>query len=247
MKLALVLMVNDRDLPFLKLHVPVFRHSFDGLVCMADPADGGEAIGYMESLGATVGCAKWDYHWGDFATRAFRLAETLGYDAAMRLDPDECLMPDAGWHIRKLLEEQASLLVFPRHEFWGDRYHVRGDIWPDDQARCWKLNRGIQVVGKKHEGVLFASHGLSEDTTDPNCRVLRIRDPYLHLFHYGWSSKTAIWNAMIKYQSQAQVALGQSPVVSFAPDQPIASHPTVPFTTPQPIDPDTGPYAPFDE
>lgn len=248
MKLALVLMVNNRDLPFLKLHVPVYRYSFDGLVCIGDPTDGGEAMHYMESIGATIGFSKWKYDWGSFANKVFGLAEQLGYDAAMRMDPDECLMPDAGWRIRKMLEAEASLLVFPRHEFWGDRYHVRGNVWPDDQARAWRLNRGIVVQGKKHEGVLFSAHGLAEDTTDPNCRVLRIRDPHLHIWHYCWSSKTAILNAMRKYQSQAQVAMGQSPEVNFAPDQPLAFHPTIPFTTPQPLDPDTvGPYAPFDE
>lgn len=247
MKLALVLMINPNDLPFLKLHLPVFKDGFDGIVTVADPAEGVESIDYVKSLGAEVVYATWEYNWGSFANKMFSRAEELGYDAAMRLDPDECLMPEAGYRIKPILESEAALLVFPRHEFWGDRYHVR-QIWPDDQARCWKLRRGIVVQGKKHEGILFGAHGLSEDSTDPHCRVLRIRDPYLHIFHYGWGSKTAIWNAMTKYQRQAQVAMGQSPEVNFAPDQPIARHPTVPFTTPQPLDPDeVGAYAPFNE
>lgn len=248
MKLALCLMVNDRDLPFLKLHLPVYKDSFDGLVAIGDIDDGADAIEFMLSLRANVAIQQWQYDWGDYATRLFKVAEELGYDAAMRMDPDECLMPDAGWHIRKLLEEQAALLVFPRHEFWGDRYHVRANLWPDDQARAWHLKRGIIVQGKKHEGIGFMEHGLSEHTTDPNCRVLRIRDPHLHLYHYGWSSKTAILNAMTKYQRQAQVAMGQSPEVNFPPDQPLASHPTLPFTEPQPIDPAIcGAYAPYEE
>lgn len=248
MRLALVLMVTDRDLPFLKLHLPVYKDGFDGICAVGDPDDSREAMAYMESIGATLGFSKWRYDWGSFANLVFGLAEDLGYDAAMRMDPDECLMPEAGYRIKPILENEAALLVFPRHEFWGDRYHVRGDIWPDDQARAWRLRRGITVIGKKHEGILFSAHGLSEDTTDPNCRVLRIRDPYLHLFHYGWSSKTAIYNAMVKYQSQAQVAMGQSPEVNFPPDQPLAHHPTVPFTTPQPLDPDSvGAFAPYDK
>lgn len=245
MKLALVLMINPHDLPFLKLHLPVYKDSFDGIIAIADNTEGYEAIDYVTSLGAKVTYVPWEYNWGDYATKLFDYAEHWGYDAAMRMDPDECLMPDAGYYIRNLLETEAALLVFPRHEFWGDRYHVR-PIWPDDQARAWHLRRGIIVQGKKHEGIGFMDHGLSEHTTDPHCRVLRIRDPHLHIFHYGWSSPQAIYNAMVKYQKQAQIAAGGSPEVNFASDQPLATHVTIPFGEPQPLLPeDVGIYAPF--
>lgn len=247
MKLALVLMINDRDLPFLKLHLDVYKDSFDGICAIVDPMTDSAAMRYMEDIGAQVTFAPWQYNWGQWATWLFKFAEMQGYDAAVRMDADELIWSDAGYHFRQKLTEEATLLLLPRHEFFGDRYHVRGDLWPDHQARAWRLNRGIEVRGAKHEGIDFAAHGLAEDAADPDCKVLRLWDEKSSLYHYGWSSKTAILAAMTKYQRQAQVALGQSPEVAFPPDQPMASAPTIPYYRPQPLSPDeVGAYAPFD-
>lgn len=239
-------MINPNDLPFLKLHLPVFKDAFDSLVCIADPEEGCEHIEYVETLGATVKLAPWQYDWGNYATQLFDYAEALGYDAAMRMDADECLFADAGYRIKEILTNEATLICFPRHEFFGDRYHVRGDIYPDHQARAWRLGRGIVVQGKKHEGIGFAEHGLTEHTDVPDIRVLRTREERLHIFHYGYSSPQAIYNVMLKYQRQAQVAAGDPPEVNFPPDQPLVQFPVVPFMRPQPLMPDeVGIYAPF--
>ena len=163
----------------------------------------------------------------------------------MRMDPDEMLEAGAGKDIKQMLSEEATLIVFPRHEFFGDRLHVRGNLYPDWQARAWRLNRGIIVGGKRHEGINFMRHGLSEQTSDPEIRVMRVTNP--HIFHYGWSSRHAIWDNMVKYQSHAQIEAGGPPEVNFPPDQPIADHPTVRFFGRQPLDPELcGIHAPWD-
>src|SRR5260221_439527 len=153
----------------------------------------------------------------------------------MRMDPDECLMLDAADEICRLLTEEAALLVFPRHEFFGDREHVRADIYPDYQARAWLLNRGIVVGGQRHEGINFMQHGLSEHTDDPASRVLRLKDT--HIYHYGWASKTGRWDNQVKYQSHAQVAAGGPPEGNFSPGTPLVEFQTIPFFDGQPPSP----------
>ena len=248
MKLALGLMFTN-EIGFLKLHLPIYKNSFDGIVALTDPrtTDGSTEFLWNE-MGAAVMEKEWSYDWGDFATTLCRFAEEKGYDAIMRMDPDECLMPQAGSAIKLMLERTAALLCFPRHEFFGDRTRARADLYPDYQARAWHLNRGIRVQGKRHEGVGFAEHGLSEHTTEPKNRVYRLKDPYLHIFHYGWIGREGIYRNQVKYQSHAQVEAGGPPEVNFGEDFQLVDLPTIPFTEPQPIDPEAcGIYAPFKE
>lgn len=243
MKLALVMMFTN-ELPFLKLHLPVSLPGFDGLVAMTDPNTTDGSIEFMKSMGADIRIADWRYDWGQFATQLFNFAEELGYDAACRLDSDECLMPFAGTEIKLLLQTKATLIVFPRYEFFGSRITYRADLYPDAQARCWLLNRGITVRGRRHEGVDLTANGLSEHTEDPAYRVLRVSNP--HIFHYGWSSPTAIWRNQVKYQRHEQVSAGGPEHVALPADTPLVSWPTVPFDGVQPLDPnEVGIYAPF--
>lgn len=252
MKLALGLIFTN-ELPFLKLHLPVFKDSFDGIVAITDPRTTDASGFYLTSFATpsfrvNIMIRPWEYNWGEFATQLCNQAEAQGYDAIMRIDPDECLHPYAGTAIKLLLQRDATLLCFPRHEFFGDRKHVREDIYPDYQTRAWRLNRGIIVQGQRHEGVNLAQHGLSEHTAVPDIRVLRVADPYLRIFHYGWVGKQGIWRNMEKYQRHAQVSAGGPEHVAFPPDTQLVSFPTVEFTEPQPINPDEcGIHAPFEE
>jgi hypothetical protein len=244
MRIALVLMFADGELPFLKLHLPVSSSSFDGIVALTDPKCQDGSVEYMRSLGVDVFCESWSYDWGQFATSLFNHAEALGYDAAMRLDPDEALMPDAGHEVKRLLENEAALLCFPRYEFFGDRLRVRTDLFPDYQARAWALGRGITVQGKRHEGVDLTTNGLSEHSVDPNRRVLRVESPVI--YHYGWLGREGIWRNQVKYQRHAQVSAGGPEHVAFPPDTPLVRFPTVPFTENQPVDPyEVGAIAPW--
>src|SRR5258706_7723815 len=121
------------ELSWLRLHLPVYKDGFDGIVALTDPCTDDGSTQYLSELGADIMTANWNYDWGAFATKLVNFAEELGYDAVMRMDPDECLMPDAADEICRLLTEEAELLVFPRHEFFGDREHVRAAIYPDYQ------------------------------------------------------------------------------------------------------------------
>lgn len=256
MRLALGLIFTN-ELHWLKLHLPVYKDSFDGIVAITDPNTKDGSIEYINSItpprslsgfGSTNGVMiePWQYNWGDFATKLANFAEFCGFDAIMRVDPDECLMPDAGHEIKRLLEEEASLVCFARYNFFNDRRHLWAGTFPDWQVRAWRLRRGIIVQGDKHEGVNFAQHDLHEDTLDPEHRYQHVTTPAI--FHYGWGSHGGIYYQQTKYQSQAQVAAGGPPQVAWPADFQIIQYPTEPFDGPQPIDPDQcGLYAPYQE
>lgn len=245
MRLALGLIFTN-ELPWLKLHLPVYKDSFDGIVGITDPETVDGSVEYLHSLGAAIITYPWQYNWGDFATKLCDYAESLKYDAIMRLDPDECIFSWAGTEIKLMLQRDATLICFARYNFFNDRKHLWAGTFPDWQVRAWRLRRGIIVQGDKHEGVNFAQHDLHEDTLDPEHRYQHVTTPAI--FHYGWGSHGGIYYQQTKYQSQAQVAAGGPPQVAWPADFQIIQYPTEPFDGPQPIDPDEcGLYAPYQE
>lgn len=244
MRLCLGIIFTN-ELHWLKLHLPVYKDSFDGIVAITDPATTDGSIEYLHSLGAAVIQYPWEYHWGDFANKLCGYAESLGYDAICRIDPDECLFPWTGTEIKLFLQRDATLLCLPRYNFFNDRKHLWEGHYPDHQMRAWRLHRGIVVSGAKHEGVNVAAHELNADATDPDHRAVWLSNP--HIYHYGWASKGGIYYQQTKYQSQAQVAAGGPPQVAWPADFQIVQYPTVPFDGAQPQNPDmVGLYAPYE-
>lgn len=249
MRVCLALMFTN-ELPFLKLHVPVTASSFDGIVAYTDPKTTDGSLQFMNSIGAAVVTAPWQNDWGWAATLMINYAKELGYDGVCRIDPDEMLMPDAGNQLRYLLEYEASLLVLPRYEFFGDRLHYRKDIYPDWQARAFRLNKGIIIQGKKHEGINFMQHGLSEDpSAPPERRVIRTGtqgfDP-IHIYHYGHASPEGIRATMIKYWRYGYDDAGMI-APDQVPDDPLMQRDTWDFEGEQPLNPaEIGIYAPYE-
>lgn len=245
MRLALGIIFTN-ELPWLKLHLPVYRESFDGIVAITDNKTTDGSIEYLHSLGAAIIQYEWEYRWGDFANKLCNYARSLRYDAIARIDPDECLFPWAGTQIKLMLQRDASLLCFARYNFFGDRRHLWSGKYPDFQPRAWRLNRGITVQGDKHEWVDFAKHDLHQDTFVPERRYQFVTDPAI--YHYGWASKGGIYYQQTKYQSQAQVAAGGPPEVAWPADFQLVQFPTEEFTGEQPLNPDVvGDFAPYQE
>lgn len=244
MKLALCIMFTN-ELPYLKLHLPVYANSFDGIVALTDGRTTDGSIEYLESLGAQVRIHEWHNHWGDFATALFAMAEQLNYDAACRIDPDECLMADAGCQIKEYLDGKATLLCLSRREFVLDRCHIRTDNWPDYQARAWLLNRGIVVSGQHHEGVNYLAHGLSPDIQNQERHVVYTGDPCI--YHYGNIGRQHVLERDLHYVNVAREQAGHPPLTERPADRPFPVWPAVEeYAGVQPIDPqEVGIYAPF--
>lgn len=246
MKLALCIMFSRGELPFLQLHLPVFKDHFDGIVSLTDDRTDDGSIAYMRQIGAKVYVLPWREDWGWSVSRLFEFAEQSGYDAAMRLDPDECVFSEAPDTVRYDLEHRATLLCFSRYEFYGDRFHYRDDVYPDWQARAWRLNRGIKVEGKRHEGVDFWACGLREgEDVHPNERVMRINSP--QLFHFGYIGKSKLRHNQLRYLNYSRIDKGQKPLATLPVGTPEVSGVKVSeFPWVQPLDPAiVGPCAPF--
>src|SRR5579859_4743418 len=237
MKLALCIMFSRGELPYLKLHLPVFKDHFDGVISLTDDRTDDGSIAYMRQIGAKVYVLPWREDWGWSVSRLFEFAEESGYDAGMRLDPYECIFPESPDTVRYDLEHKATLLCFPRYEFFYDRKQYREDLFPDWQARAWRLNRGIKVEGKRHEGVNFFDSGLREgEDVLADERVMRVNAP--QLFHYGYVGKSKIRHNQLKYLNAARIDKGQKPLFTLPVGTPeVSGVKTVEFPWMQPLDP----------
>src|SRR5260221_6014019 len=99
------------------------------------------------------------------------MAEQSGYDAVMRMDPDETLFGEDVAKIRVALD-LADLVNFPRRNFFGDRHHFATSHWPDYQARGIRLHKGTRYKGQHHEG--------------PHCAGPQLTLDDVVIYHYGW-------------------------------------------------------------
>lgn len=248
MRLALCIMFSRGELPYLKLHLPVYKDHFDGIVALTDDRTDDGSIAYMRQIGARVYVLPWREDWGWSVSRLFEFAEESNFDAAMRLDPDECIFSEAPDTIRYDLENKATLLCFSRYEFFADRNHYREELFPDWQARAWRLNRGIKVEGKRHEGINFFDAGLREgEGINPNERVMRVNAP--QIFHYGYVGKQKLRENQLKYLNYSRVDHGMEPLLTLPPGTPeINNVKTAHFPWDQPISTKIcGIYAPWKE
>lgn len=231
--LALALMYCTQDEPFLRLHLPAMVGKVDpaNVVAASERVDDG-ASACLRTLGIEPFYIPFSGHWADFLNQLLQRAQIRGYSKVIRLDPDELVFPDTfSWTNAQL--NQASMIAFPRWNFWYDRCHVMGD-WPDYQWRAWRLDRGIQYVGKVHEQPMYQG----PDT------LVQDRVP---IFHYGNVSMTAIRRRWLYYQNYDRRERGLPPLAEVPPDANL-SWGSLPFDKPQPLDPAVvGPLAPFDE
>lgn len=257
MKLALGMMVHE-DLDFLRLHLPVFAECFDGIIMVVETQ---EEINSIYSLlreviptyDRTVYILNREFHnnWSEMFNHILDQAELTGldgaFDAIVRLDPDEAIMPYDVEAIRDLLEEY-SVLCFARYNFWGDRLHYTPGIYPDWQCRAWRLNKGIRLGGQHHEGVGWTEYGLYEGdpVADTPRAVLRV--PSINIYHYGNVGKERILERDLHYVNVAREKAGHPPLTELPEGREFPTRHSILFHGPQPLDPfEAGVYAPYEE
>lgn len=232
MRLALAFMMQN-DLPWLGLHLPVYRASgaFDGVVALDGGSDD-ESMFYVESLGGTVYRRPFNWDFGAQANTLRLMCQAEGYDALLRIDPDECMFPEDMWKVRYALEANPMrLLGLARRNFVKDRLHVHPDWFPDFQWRAWWLNSGTHYDDKAKVHEL--------PTGD------RLELPDVTLFHYGYiiddserAYKIAVYDALQRN--------GALPSKADYADWKL-SIPNVPYDGIQPLDPAViGARAPFE-
>ena len=163
MKLCLAFFFqNEAD--FLALHLPVILRSkaIDGVVCVDGGSDDASAsiIRNVEDI-TTFGTSRqripldifnrrFDWRFDFQGNFLIQCAEECGYDAMLRLDPDELMFPDQIALIKEHLSDHP-LLALPRINFAGDRNHWFPQFGQDYQLRAWRLHEGVHYDRPIHE------------------------------------------------------------------------------------------------
>lgn len=236
MKLALVFYFQN-SAAWLNYHLPVIASVFDGIVAVDGGSQDGSAA-VVKRFGGVVVEQPYTYDNAAQINRAIREAEALGYDAIVRLDPDELMFPEQVADIRALLTQHHALL-FPRYNFERDRFHFVPVWYPDYQLRAHRLNMGIQWSGRVHDTPMASlkarGWALDSDTQHDKIRPVGFA-PHIHIYHY--EGIHAAYTKALKHinyprQERGETLLGHLPNGS-KPEHRFA----IPFTGAQPIQPD---------
>lgn len=238
MKLGLLMMVTAGEAPYLHMNLPPYVNQFDGaiVVLQGDQNTHQEEEVFYENvhprLFEWVVC-DWHNNWSEFLNAGLERAEQSGYDAVMRLDPDETLFGADVAQVRELLE-QYDIVGFPRRNFFGDRLHYATSHWPDYQQRGIRLHKGTRYKGQHHEG--------------PHCSGPHYIASDIVIYHYGWVGKPRIRERALHYMNVAREAGNLPPLSEYPPEAEIPVWPTLPYDGLQPIDPQVvGIYSPWSE
>jgi hypothetical protein len=251
MKLCLAIAFQN-EAPWLRLHLPVLlggTSAPDGIVAL----DGGSND---DSAGVLLRCAEnvcsvtmrqRDFDW-DFAAHMnalVQLAEDAGYDAILRLDPDELIFPDDYQRFKMLLETYSALRL-ARYNFEHTRQEYHPYTYPDYQTRVWRLDSRIRYYGKVHETLeaSFQDTGWVEDGSSEDGRKRQIvMVPHIHIYHYGGLRNDPASHAKFMNYTRTQMGLPPIDISPFRERRPWRFR--VPFWGAQPGE-NLPPFSPFE-
>jgi glycosyl transferase family 2 len=211
-KLCLAFLMEN-EAPWIRLHFSPLVDLFDGVVAL----DGGstdDSVAVAQSLDAFIFHRPFEWDFAAQGNALIRHCEDLGFDAMLRLDPDETLWPRDVQIIKKALRIGEWIFGFRRYNFVRDRLHYATHWYPDIQQRAWRLNQGVRYVNAIHEVPV----GLPSGRFDA------------HIYHYGWIKDVDTLGR--KSARYAQLA-GQDIEYGGGGEYP----PHVPFEGKQPLDP----------
>jgi len=229
-------MMHQYDDHWLELHVPVLAESELPFVFLN--GNGHETLidGFLKDYGE-VFYRYFDWNFARQQNCLNECAERAGYDAIIKLDPDELMYPD---HLRKIALEigkDYKAACLPRHNFVGDRLHTHtGDgWWPDLQTRVWLLNSGVEWHGQHHATAAGSIRGLGWELRLLDCPI----------YHYKWIADPHL--CTLSNLNYKRTRAGRPPLVELPDDMPPADVPAgAPFEEAQPLDPGViGARAPF--
>jgi hypothetical protein len=249
MKLCLAVAFQNEQ-PWLELHLPAAlrAESLAGLVALDGGSEDGSAA-VIKKLKGKVQKREFDWDFSAHMNTLIDLAESAGYDALIRLDPDELMFPEHIDAVAALLEQHKAVRL-PRINFEVDREHYCPTLYPDFQLRVFRLGEGVRYSGRVHESLdaAMARAGWRErHNTDPDQRRDLITAPHLPIFHYeGLKDGPTRQLKGLNYQ---RVGQGQKPQEKLPWNFPAwVPRWNLPFVGPQPLDPaEIGTRAPIEE
>lgn len=237
-------MAFQNEAPLLKLHLPVIIRSygFHGMVGLDGGSQDGSADEFMKHGGVVVN-RPFDWNFSAHINFLIDTCEHLGYDALIRLDPDELMWPCALSELgRKLWTSHYRLFYLPRYNFWRSRKMYSPYPFPDWQARAFVLNAGVRLIGNVHEQIAPALYGWAFDETGQG-KILMAADSFI--YHYG-----EVRSRPLQHLNYGRISRGEPPLAELPPDvDPQYTNAwrfSVPFGGPQPLDPGViGEWAPW--
>ncbi len=226
----------QQEAHWLRLHLPrlLEAKSVAGLVTL----DGGSTDGSADvalALGGVVAERAFGWDFSAHLNALIEACEAAGYDAMLRLDPDELMWPEDVDHVAGSLERGAGALMWPTYHFERDRLHWMPQLYPDCHIRAWMLDRGVRYTGRLHEW---------PQPSQP-CAIVKLED--VHLYHYEGIRTDA--RRRLKHLNYQRLLAGLEPLSELPPGQPeIGWRPYEVFERAQPLDPAViGARAPFGE
>ncbi len=232
MKLALAMMTKNCS-GYLRLHLPKLLESaaIAGLITIDDDSID-DTVEVVESFGGKVYYHALEGNYSAQCNRLIAVCEALGFDALLRLDPDECMFPNDINSVLYLLQEW-QVVRLARYNFWKDRLHWTKESYPDWQGRAFLLRRGVYWQGKVHEQLYIP----------PYIKECRYGDA--PIYHYGDIGSID----GLKHYNYDRMLRGLEPVNALPDDAPDnfknPCRPSDLFEGKQPIDPlVVGVYAP---
>jgi len=184
MRVALGIVVTN-EVAFLKRHIPVLKHCFDGVYV----SDGGSTDGsleYLKKVGIWV--IQGDYGHGlnwkeaNHKNSVVLEAEKSKFDWIVSLDADEVMFPKDIETLKQYMTGENNFLRLPRIEFYGDTEHFKPGLYPDYQGRAFRLHAGYHWRKDMHSVIYQGENQLScsemgDATPIPTCPI----------YHYGWA------------------------------------------------------------
>lgn len=232
MKICLALAFQNES-RWLRLHLPALGlPAHWGLVGLDGGSTDDSAL-VVAAHGGVVHERLFDWHFAQHMNALLAACADEGYDAVLRLDPDELVFPDLFGVVEQMLSvyECAAL---PRYGFIGDRLHHNPRWHPDWQVRALRLGVGLRYDGAVHEQLNYAD-GYRLGYVPGN--------PRWHIYHYGWLLPLEVRRAR-EARYAALRGSNPDPAAHLADGYPYAE----PFEGEQPLDPAIiGATAPFAE
>jgi len=175
MRLCLA-MAFQNEAQWLRLHLPALALPADwGLVGLDGGSEDDSRL-VFEMHGGVVHERPFDWHFARHMNALIMACEAEGYDALLRLDPDELVYPDVFTAVAQMLATRECVAL-PRYGFVRDRRHYNPRWHPDWQVRAFRLGVGLRYDGAVHEQLNYADGFRMGYLPD---------DPRLHIYHYGW-------------------------------------------------------------
>lgn len=154
MKIALGF-VFCSELHWLDLHLPVWMKAegFDGIVAVDSFSSDGSRDYALEATPHVFRYEGPKHDYGALFNALLGHARELGFDAILRLDPDELMFPSNMSDVAEELRTGALLVKFSRWNFEYDRLHTDTYSFPDYQGRAFCLHPKMKYSGALHENV----------------------------------------------------------------------------------------------